>query len=73
MKLYQTILLLLVTTLSLGQNNRSKEPATFLDSAFISANTMNYINSEEIESVNIIKNDTIINNNSYAGQIHNNF
>ncbi|WP_139174245.1 hypothetical protein [Flavobacterium frigoris] len=31
---------------------------------------MNYINSEEIESVNIIKNDTIINNNSYAGQIH---
>jgi len=70
MKSYQTTLLLFVTTLCLGQNNKSKEPAMFIDSVFFSANNMKYINSDEIESVNIIKNDTIINNNSYSGQIH---
>lgn len=70
MKLFPTTLLLFTTTLFFGQNNKTEEAAMFLDSAFISKNTMNYINPDEIASVNVIKNDTIINNNHYSGQIY---
>lgn len=70
MKLFLTSALLFITTLFFGQSNKTKEAAMFLDSAFISPNTMNYINPDEIESVNVIKADTIINNNHYSGQIY---
>lgn len=70
MKLLLTLILLFITTLIFGQNNTTKEAAMFLDSALISAETIKYIDPNEIESVNIIKNDTIINSNHYVGQIH---
>ena len=70
MKLFPTALLLFTTTLFFGQNNKTEEAAMFLDSAFISTNTLNYINPDEIESVNVIKTDTIINHNHYSGQIY---
>jgi len=70
MKLLLTLQLLFITTLFFGQNNKTKEAALFLDSALISADTMKYFNPDEIESVNVIKNDTVINNLHYVGQIH---
>jgi uncharacterized membrane protein (UPF0182 family) len=70
MKIFLSLSLLFITTLFFGQNSKNTEPALFLDSVFIAANTMKYINPDEIESVNSVKNDTVVNNNCYAGQIH---
>ncbi|NGY38227.1 hypothetical protein FQU23_011975 [Flavobacterium sp. XN-5] len=70
MKLFLTLALLFITALFFGQNNKIKEAAIFLDSAFISGETMKYFNPDELESVNVIKNDTVINNISYVGQIY---
>lgn len=70
MKLILTSSLLFISTLFLGQNKKTDDAAVFLDSSFISTNTMKYFNPDEIESVNVIKNDTIINNHHYSGQIY---
>jgi hypothetical protein len=70
MKLLLTLAFLFITALFFGQNNKIKEAAIFLDSAFIYGETMKYFNPDELESVNVIKNDTVINYISYVGQIY---
>jgi hypothetical protein len=40
-----------------GQN-KTEEPAVFIDSNLIARNAIEYINPNEIESVNVIKKDT---------------
>jgi hypothetical protein len=52
---------LFFTTLFFGQNNKTAEPAVFIDSNLIARNAIEYINPNEIESVNVVKKDTIIN------------
>ncbi|RTY87868.1 hypothetical protein EKM02_09735 [Flavobacterium sp. RSP49] len=60
---------LFFTTLFFGQNNKTEEPAVFIDSNLIARNAIEYINQSEIESVNVIKNDTLIDNVLYQGQL----
>jgi hypothetical protein len=60
---------LFFTTLFFGQNNKTEEPAVFIDSNLIARNAIEYINPSEIESVNVIKNDTLIDNVLYQGQL----
>ncbi|WP_414000340.1 hypothetical protein ACMDB5_07310 [Flavobacterium sp. W1B] len=69
MKLILTISLLLTTTLFFGQSNKTEEIAIFLDSNLVTKNTINYFNPEEIESVNVEKENIIINGKLYHGQI----
>ena len=42
----------------------------FFDSNFLSLNSMEYIDPNEIESINVIKKDTIINGVLFRGQIN---
>lgn len=60
---------LFFTTLFFGQNTKTEEPAVFIDSNLIARNAIEYINQSEIESVNVIKNDTLIDNVLYQGQL----
>ena len=46
---------LFLTTLFFGQNTKTEEPAVFIDSNLIARNAIEYINPNEIESVNVIK------------------
>ncbi|MFV8354446.1 hypothetical protein [Flavobacterium sp. XS2P14] len=61
---------LFFTTLFFGQNNKTAEPAVFIDSNLIARNAIEYINPNEIESVNVIKKDTIINAVLFHGQLY---
>ena len=61
--------LFLTTSLFFGQANKSNEPAYVLDSKLVSQKTISYINPDEINSVNVIKSDTIINNKHFSGVI----
>lgn len=70
MKIFLSLSLLFITTLFFSQNSKNIQPALFLDSVSIDANTMKYLNPNDIESINSIKKDTVVNNNHYAGQIH---
>ena len=70
MKCILTFLLFFFTFLFFGQNNKIDEPAKFLDSILVTSTTMEHINPNEIESVNVIKKDTTINGVRYRGQIY---
>ncbi len=69
MKYILTIFLLSTTTLFFGQITKSEDAAIFLDLKVVSKNTVEYIDPNDIESVNIIKNDTLIDNVLYQGQL----
>lgn len=70
MKFTLSLCLLFLTTLFFGQNKKMEEPAMFLDSVLVGTSTMKYIDSEDIESINVIKKNTIINGVLYHGQIY---
>ncbi|WP_426065318.1 hypothetical protein [Flavobacterium sp. DSP2-3-1] len=70
MKYILTFSIFFFTSLFFGQNNKIKEPAKFLDSILITSTTMEYVDPNKIESVNIIKKDTIINGVRYPDQIY---
>lgn len=69
MKYILTILLLCTTTLFFGQITKSEDAAIFLDLKAVSKKTVEYIDPNDIESVNVIKNDTLIDNVLYQGQL----
>ena len=69
MKYILTIFLLSTTTLFFGQISKSEDAAIFLDLKAVSKKTVEYIDPNEIESVNVIKNDTLIDNVLYQGQL----
>jgi hypothetical protein len=70
MKCLLTFSILFFTTLFFGQNIKTEEPAVFIDSNLIARNAIEYINTNEIESVNVVKKDTIINAVLFRGQIY---
>jgi len=70
MKCILTFSIFFFTSLFFGQNNKIEEPAKFLDSILVTSTTMEYIDPNEIESVNIIKKDTTINGVRYPSQIY---
>ncbi|TDD77589.1 hypothetical protein [Flavobacterium caseinilyticum] len=69
MKCLLSFYTLLFTTIFFGQNNKTEEPAVFIDSNLIARNAIEYINQNEIESVNVVKKDTIINAVLFRGQL----
>ncbi|MDI6048104.1 hypothetical protein [Flavobacterium yafengii] len=70
MKYILTFALIFFTSLFFGQGNKTEEPAMFFDSNLVSTNSMEYIDPNEIESVNVIKKDTTINGVLHRGQIN---
>ncbi|MDZ4330383.1 MAG: hypothetical protein U0945_07345, partial [Flavobacterium sp.] len=70
MKFILTVSILFFTTLFFGQNDKIEQPAMFFDSKLVSSASMQSIDPNEIESVNVIKKDTIINGILYRGQIN---
>ena len=70
MKTFLTIILLLTTSLFYAQAVKSNEAAYLLDSNLVSQITIKHLISDEIESINIKKNDTIINNKHYSGIVN---
>jgi galactitol-specific phosphotransferase system IIB component len=70
MKCLLTFSILFFTTIFFGQNDKIEEPAMFFDSNLLSTNSMEYIDPNKIESINIIKKDTTINGVLYRGQIN---
>jgi hypothetical protein len=70
MKCILTFSFLFLTTLFFGQNAKNQEPAVFLDSTLVARNTIEFIDPNEIESVNVIKNDSTINGVIYHGQFY---
>jgi len=69
MKFILTLFLLFLTTLFFGQI-KNEQPAMFLDSVFVANNTIEYMEPNEIESINVIKKNTTINGVLYYGQIY---
>ena len=70
MKCILTFSIFFFTFLLFGQNKKTEEPAKFLDSILVTSTTMEYVDPNEIESVNVIKKDTTINGVIYRGQIY---
>ena len=69
MKTFLTSVLLSTTSLFFGQANKSNEAAYVLDSKLVSQKTINYISPDEIDSVNVKKSDTTINNKHFSGLV----
>jgi len=69
MKFILTLFLLFLTTLFFGQI-KNEQPAMFLDSVFVANNRIEYMEPNEIESINVIKKNTTINGVLYYGQIY---
>ena len=69
MKSILTFSVLFFTTIFLGQSNKKTEPAVFIDSILVAANSIKYFDSNEIKSVNVIKKDTLIDKHLYQGQL----
>ena len=70
MKLILTLCFLFISTIFFGQNNKTEEPAIFFDSVLVATNTIEYIDSNDIESINIIKKNTTIDGVLYYGQMY---
>lgn len=70
MKYLLNFSILFFTTLFFGQNTKTEEPAVFIDSNLIARNAIEYINQNEIESVNVVKKDTIINAVLFRSQLY---
>ena len=70
MKYTLTFALLLSTTLFFGQKKTTEEPAIFVDSTQVATKMMQYMDPNEIESVNVDKKDVSINGKLYHGQIY---
>ncbi|SHG10877.1 hypothetical protein SAMN05444396_104366 [Flavobacterium segetis] len=69
MKTFLTIIFLITTSLFYAQAIKSNEAAYLLDSNLVSQITIKHLVSDEIESVNIKKNDTIINDKHFSGVV----
>jgi hypothetical protein len=70
MKFILTLCLLFLSTLFFGQNDKTEQPAMFIDSVLVGTNTIDYIDPNDIESINVIKKNTTINGVLYYGQIY---
>ncbi|SDH26160.1 hypothetical protein SAMN04488062_105223 [Flavobacterium omnivorum] len=70
MKCILTCSILLFTTLFFGQNNKTVKPAVFIDLNLVPSNTIEYVDPNEIESINVVKKDSTINGVLYRGQIN---
>jgi hypothetical protein len=70
MKQFLTFFTLFFTTIFFGQNNKTEEPAVFFDSNLIARNAIEYINQNEIESLNVVKKDTTLNAVLFRGQLY---
>lgn len=70
MKCLLTFSLLFFSTLFFGQNIKTEKPAVFIDSKFVAMNLLEYLDPNEIESINVVKKDSTINGVLYRGQIN---
>jgi hypothetical protein len=70
MKFILTLCLLFLSILFFGQNNKTEEPAIFIDSVLVATNTIEYIDPNDIESINVIKKNTTIDGVLYYGQMY---
>ncbi len=70
MKCLLTFSILFFTTIFFGQNNKSEEPAVFIDLKLVPSNTIEYVDPNEIESINVVKKDTTVNGVLYRGKIN---
>jgi hypothetical protein len=70
MKCIVTCSLLFFTSLFFGQKNKISDPAVFFDAKLISMKTLEFLDPNKIETINIIKKDTTINTISYRGQLY---
>ena len=70
MKCLLTFYTLFFTTIFFGQNNKTEEPAVFIDLKLVPSNTIEYVDPNEIESINVVKKDTTVNGVLYRGQIN---
>ncbi|MBA4317723.1 MAG: hypothetical protein C0412_04915 [Flavobacterium sp.] len=70
MKFILTLCFLFLSTLFFGQNNKTEEPAIFIDSVLVATNTIEYIDPNDIESINVIKKNATIDGVLYYGQMY---
>jgi hypothetical protein len=70
MKCLLTFSILFFTTIFFGQKNKIEQPAMFFDKNLLSLNSMEYIDPNEIESINVVKKDTTINGVLFRGLIN---
>lgn len=70
MKCLLTFSILFFTTIFFGQNNKTEKPAVFVDSKLVPVNLLEYLDPNEIESINVVKKDSTINGILYRGQIN---
>ena len=70
MKFILTLCFLFLSTLFFGQSKKSEEPAMFVDSVLVGTHSMEYIDPNDIESINVIKKNATINGVPYYGQIY---
>lgn len=61
MKFILTLCFLFLSTLFFGQIKKSEEPAIFVDSVLVGTHSMEYIDPNDIESINVIKKNATIN------------